>query len=394
MHHINLEKTIYILLLLICITAGWQSCTKSYSPRIVAGNLNYLVVEGFINTGIDSTIINLSRTVKVNTGIDTSEETGAILNVEGNDNSSYPIPELGKGKYAAASLSLDNSKKYRLRIKTTDGNSYLSDFTSAKPTPPIDSIGYTILSNGIQVYVNTHDPDNKTLYYRWAYNETWEFHAFYPSFYYSDGNAIQLRPPDLINFYCFTNKASTSITLGSSAKLKQDIIYRQPIIFIPASSEKIESRYSILLKQYAMTDDEFNYWQSLQKNTEKIGSIFDSQPSEIQGNIHCTSNPSVPVVGYIGTTNMQSKRVFIAKTDLPTKWVATYPYTCPLDSFFYCRPPYCINDVAAHLIPQPSEEVPTTAIFGSDGLPVGFLGSFNTCVDCTIRGTKQKPSFW
>ena len=389
-----MERTICIFFLLICLIAGWESCTKSYTPKIVAGNLNYLVVEGFINIGNDSTIFNLSRTVKVNAGVDTAVETGAILNIEGNDNKSYPVPELGKGKYGVAGLSLDNTKQYRLRIKTTDGNSYLSDFTKAKLTPPIDSVGYTQLSNGIQVYVNTHDPNNNTLYYRWAYNETWEFHAFYPSFYYSDGSAIQQRTPDRLNFYCFTNTASTSITLGSSAKLKQDVIYHLPIIFIPATSEKIESRYSILLKQYALTSDEFNYWQSLQKNTEKIGSIFDSQPSEIQGNIHCISNPSLPVVGYVGSTNMQSKRVFIAKTELPTKWIATYPYTCPLDSFFYCRPPYCINDVAAHLIPQPSEEVPTTAIFGSDGLPVGFLGSFNTCIDCTIRGTKQKPSFW
>ena len=46
---------------------------------------------------------------------------------------------------------------------------------------------------------------------------------------------------------------------------------------------------------YALTRDQFNYWANLKKTTEYLGTIFDAQPSQLNNNIHCLSNPSEPV---------------------------------------------------------------------------------------------------
>ena len=57
------EYRLYILVSAVsCILYG---CRKPYSPRTIAGNNNYLVVEGIITAGQDLTIIKLSRTVNV-----------------------------------------------------------------------------------------------------------------------------------------------------------------------------------------------------------------------------------------------------------------------------------------------------------------------------------------
>src|SRR5258708_1654300 len=258
-----------------------SACVKPYTPPTISSDKNYLVVEGVIDPGSDSTIIKLSRTGQLSEKVTVNPELGAVLTVESDQGVIYPLSEAANGMYLSSGLNLGVNRKYRLRIKTGDNQQYLSDFVPVKITPPIDSVGFNIAGNGstgIQIYANTHDANNSTRYYRWDYDETWQFHAKYISYYMSNGSSIVRRPFDKLIFYCFANDASSNIVLGSSAKLKQDVIYQSHIIFIPSTSEKIEMKYSILLREYALTSDAFVFWENLKKNTEQLGSIFDAQP--------------------------------------------------------------------------------------------------------------------
>jgi len=384
-----MNKVLYISTLLIAATG----CKQAYSPRPITTGGNYLVVEGIINTGQDSTIFTLSRAVNLSSKVNSIPEPGAQAVIEGADNSIYPLAEIGGGRYGAAALGLDSTKQYRIRIKTTNGKEYISDLVHAKPTPPIDSIGFNRSNNGIQVYVNTHDPKNNTWYYRWDYQETWQYHAyFYSTQIYDDTQGIRQRTPDENIYFCFGNHNSSSATVGSSAKLKQDVIYQQPVVFIESTSEKIETRYSILLRQFALTPDAYNYWQNLKKNTEQLGSIFDAQPSGISGNIHCSSDPSEPVIGYVSAGSVKQKRVYINDSQLPDSWVARYPYEgCHADSELYCAPPYCINNVVLYI--NSKQKIPVIPLF-QNGITIGYSASTTDCVDCTIRGTTKAPAFW
>src|ERR1700761_8117053 len=137
-----MKVTCYVICLIGLILAMMIGCKKPYSPKIVASNANYLVVEGVINSGQDSTIINLSRTINISDTLKANPELGAQVLVENDQNVTYSIPEIGKGKYASPALNLDNTHKYHLYIKTSDGKEYASDAEAVKPTPPIDSIGF------------------------------------------------------------------------------------------------------------------------------------------------------------------------------------------------------------------------------------------------------------
>jgi hypothetical protein len=72
------------------------SCTQSYSPPATRGGNNFLVVDGFINTGSDSTIFNLSNSVNLGNTTAPVPETGAQIIVEGSGGFSSPLVELGK----------------------------------------------------------------------------------------------------------------------------------------------------------------------------------------------------------------------------------------------------------------------------------------------------------
>jgi hypothetical protein len=366
------------------------SCKKPYNPQVISSPNSYLVVEGVINTN-DVTNIRLSKTVNISTAVTSNPVEGAQLSVESDNGSIYDLSSIGNGVYQLTGATLDNTLKFRLNI-TTDGKKYQSDFEQAKVTPPIDSVGFIAEGNELRLYANTHDPNNNTHYYRFDYTETWKFHAKFNSSYVSNGQDIVPRSADQYIYYCFANSQSSNIILGSTAKLKQDVIYQSPITAIASTSEKIETKYSILVHQYALTEQGYKFWESLRKNTEQLGSIFDAEPSQLSGNIHNLADPAEPVIGYISAGTVSSKRIFITSEELPQTWSTNYPYECVTDSLLYMDK-NGFNQVRQVLVP--GAEIPVSAIYNkSSRLPVGYVGAEPYCVDCTLRGTKQQPDFW
>ena len=380
----------YLLLFLFLTTLG---CRKPYDPPVVANPPSYLVVEGTIVSGPDSTIIKLTHTVSLSNGHAPTPVANAAVTVESDANVVYPLTEIRTGYYIAPGLNLDNTAKYRLRIKTPDNQQYLSDFVPVNITPPIDSIGFTTSNAGLNIYANTHDPQNNTHYYRWEYTETWQFHAMYSADLITDGTKLINRTPSQQIYYCFANDVSSTILLWSSAKLAQDVIYQSPIAFVPSTSEKVELKYSILVRQYGLTSDAFKFWTNLKKNTEQLGSIFDAEPSQINGNIHNIANQGVPAIGYISACAVQTKRIFISNTQLPAAWRTTYPFECPVDSLLYSDPITKTNQVQEFLIPLGTSELSFGPIYKQNVI-IGYLGTDLECADCTIRGVTQAPGFW
>ncbi|MDB4920334.1 MAG: hypothetical protein JWQ54_2317 [Mucilaginibacter sp.] len=378
-----------ILIISIILSVG---CKKPYNPQVISSPNSYLVVEGTINTN-DITTIKLSKTVNLTSTV-TTKPVQASLVIECDNGNIYGLYETADGVYQLSGVILDNTRKFRLRITIFDDHKeYLSDYEQAKVTPIIDSVGFIAGNNKLQLYANTHDVNNNTRYYRFDYVETWRFHSKYNSEYVSDGTNIVSRHADQQIYYCFANHASSSIVLGSSAKLKQDILFQAPLTAIESTSEKIETKYSILVHEYALTEKAYKFWESLKKNTEQLGSIFDAEPTQLIGNIHNTADPKEPVIGYICAGTVSSKRVFITSEQLPDTWRPSYPYDCQLDSLWYNNPKTKLNQVQTFLVP--GVEIPVSPFFTKGSAsPVGFVSSSVECVDCTIRGTRQQPDFW
>jgi hypothetical protein len=70
------------------------SCRKPYNPPATTTSNSYLVVEGVINSGTDSTIIKLSQTVNLSSKVSLNPLTRAVLTVENDQNGSYPLTEI------------------------------------------------------------------------------------------------------------------------------------------------------------------------------------------------------------------------------------------------------------------------------------------------------------
>jgi hypothetical protein len=378
-------KTIHWLLLLLVLTGG---CTQKFISPYHFPSVGYLVVEGYINADTFPTNFILSRVTSLDSQYYVGEP-GAVVNVESQNGAIFPIPDVGNGAYSGAPLPLDVNQQYRVRITTSDGQQFLSDFTPVNITPPIDSVSWKTTAAGVNIYVSTHDPLNKIQYYQWKYDETWEYNSAYESGYEYLGGMIVSRPPSDLIYTCWQTNSSTDIIIGNSAKLKSNIIYEEPVTSVPyANSNKLTVEYSILVRQYALTEDWYNFNQKIQKNTENLGSIFDAQPSELVGNIHCLTNPSEPVVGFIGCTNETDARIFIDRGQLPGSQVIFTGYEdCTEDTI-------ANTPVALSMAYGTGQLIPVSLYYVGPSL-AGIVGGPPFCVDCRLNGGfTQKPAYW
>jgi len=375
---------------IILLLLGVYACKERFNPPEADTNLNYLTVEGLINTsGVDSTIIGVSRTVKLTTKLARQPELKAILTIESNDNTvKRNLAERGNGVYFSLPYAFDPAKQYRLRIKTATGKEYLSDFTEVKASPPIDEVGFdaqTTGEPGIQIYANTRDVTNKSKYYKWDFVETYEFDSRVFAGYIADNGNIRPRLPSEDIFTCWRTVKSNTIVLASTAKLTNDVLNKTPIERIPPNNERLSKKYSIMVNQQVLTKEAFGFWEIMRKNTEQVGSIFDAQPSQLQGNIHSVSNPEEIVIGYISAGTVQHKRFFIDPATIPRQFWYIRRETCPYDTIK-------VQDYSTAF--YIGFQIPALPVYKGNGPPIGYLTASTDCVDCTLRGTNIRPAFW
>lgn len=369
---------------LLFFIIGLTSCREQYDPRIDSLEKSFLVVEGNLDPGADSTIIRLTRTYPLADTANVKMENSALVSVEGEDNTTRFLSNTGSGYYGTAGMNLTIGTQYRLRIKTIDGKEYLSGFVKARKTPLIDSISWERDPEGMWVYANTKDPSDATRYYRWDFDETWEIRSFYYSLYIYQRavNSVRLRvlPAEDVSV-CWKYDRSNSIILANSTRLQKDVIHKAPLTLLPAGSEKLSVRYSMFARQYALDKEAYNFFELMKKNTEEIGSIFTPQPSELKGNIECISDPADYVLGYVTISTVEKQRIFITS---PPQW--GFSVSCQnieiLDNPDSLRYYFGGNYYSPHS-------------FRESPPPRVYFSAYPECVDCTTRGgSTVKPSYW
>lgn len=378
-------KRNYITTVILSILFFSLACKKPFIHDGITESPSLLVVEGVINTAGQTTIY-LSRTLKLADKLKASSEIKAKVQVEGQNNTVFPLTETAAGTYSAPQMNLNPNQQYRLRIKTTSGKEYLSDLMTVRTTPAIDSVNWEKTTEGVKIYVNAHDSQNNTKYYQWDYQETWEIRSSaYSENIYKNGVMVARDQNEMLAlFTCYVTEKSTGLLIASTAKLSSDVVHRFPLVTIQNRAEKLDVRYSILTKQYAIGQEAFEYLSIMKRNSEQQGSIFDIQPSEINGNIKCISNPNEMVIGFMTISGIMEKRIFINYTQVPG-WnfnMNCGTLTVPnrkdsLDAYF-----------------KDGKNLVTISNLGASGKIETYNGSTANCLDCRLKGSSIKPAFW
>ena len=359
-----------------------NACVEAYDPPLDETDLNHLVVNGFLNASEGTATVALTRTQPVKSTEKGPAVTGALVYIENDMGTTYHLTEEMPGQYSGPVSTGDMDTQYRLVIKTSNAREYVSDYVVIVETPAIDSISYSITSNGVEFEANTHDPTNRSRHYRWKYVETYEYHSPFASNHMFTATEIVERPPDLAIDICWKTNASTGIMVGSNQHLKESITSRATVAFVPKGSIKLTVKYSLLVQQQALTTDEYNYWLNLARSTEQLGGLFDPLPSEVTGNIRSTTHPDEKVLGYFGGGTIRELRRTVRREQLPNHVVRYTGNSCIMDT------------ILLEELPGVSRATLLIDEILDPGL-IGYTSSVGSCIDCRmLGGTTKMPAFW
>jgi len=280
-----------------------------------------LVVDGVITDANEPYTIKLSYTSPSLQTYEGKALSGAQVYITDDEGNRADLIEVDEGEYETLPEQFrgEAGKTYRLHILTHEGREYASLTETMPLASPIDSVYFeldsrpyetsigTILDEwGLQYYLDTGSGMAKSAYYRWSWQETYEF------------TAPLTRPMQLNVPVCYQNGyAIRYLNIASTRELSKDQIRRRKINFVEINGRKLQRRYSLLVKQYALSERAYNFWENVQEQQENAGSVFAPPPSPIPGNIYNINDDRELVLGFFQASSLTEKRVFIRRSEVP-----------------------------------------------------------------------------
>jgi hypothetical protein len=385
-------KHISNLFRIIAISYLLTTCVDRFN--LPEGNYtDLLVVEGFV-TNQGGSYVKLSRTIPLQSSIPNpeshatvviSDEIGAQLVFQEKED------EPGLYTYPGNDFDPVGGSIYQLDVSTTRNELIRSSPVVMRETPDMDSVHWEEVEKaiidgteyGVDILVTTHDPANSTWYYKWTWSETWHFTSAYYSQYVYDNGAYNFRMEDIYN--CWRTEQSTNVIIGTSTHLTEDRVSAFPVHYVSGrETNRLRIKYSILVSQASLSEDAYQYWETMKKVNENVGTLFDPQPAQVYGNLINVNDPDKPVLGYFDCATTKQQRIFISRGQLENARPPSDYEHCRKDTVLFADIPDW--DSVGHLL--------IDEVADADGNQIGYFMSSEGCVDCRVVGTTEKPDFW
>lgn len=375
------------LILSISIFLLTGSCITQFYPDIT-GQEAFLVIEGMVSDDpAVGTVVKLSWSMPV-TGAKPQIEaaTGFTGYIMDDLDGYYSLYQAEPGIYRTALIGTVG-RKYKLHLNSSASgglyqpynHSFESYPVEMKPVPEIDSVYYEKVwidntgvydksYEGCQIYVSTSDEENNCRFFRWDYDETW---------------MIRLPFSLAINPVCYVSAKSEDVNVKSTAGLSQSVVSRYPLTFISNATDRLKEKYSINVKQYSMSEEEFIYWEKIKAVSKDVGGLYDVTPASIPNNIMCIDDPAIQTLGYFSVSSVKTKRIYIQEF---FRGQLNRYLDCVHDTLKSCKPAIPNLNISVWELdrdPMCPNMGTWTTITYSKG-----------CADCTTRGTTIRPSFW
>lgn len=375
----RVNKKKFAVTLIIPLMMG---CIESYYPKIDDAR-HSIVIDGTLTDKEGYHYIYVSRSVPLN-----SDENIPVQNciVEITDNSGNTIQfyesEPGLYEQWIDQEFLETGRKYKLRV-TAGGSVYESRYETMLPCPPVDNVYYKIEKKettdpenplyGIQFYADLITQNGDAKNYRWELEETWEYHSEYPIKDYWNGKEfINLPSENYSLFFCWGSGSIHEIYTGTIKNITATALSGIPLNWVSNETSRLKIKYSLLVKQYSLSDTAYDYWNQLKKFSQETGGLYETNPPQIRGNIfNIINNDYEIVLGNFNVSGMSEKRIFVSEkfNFFPISYDCN-PYTPTFGPFFGSLPVYFVS--------------------GGGGAIAN-----RECFDCTLLGgTTKKPDFW
>ena len=389
----------YILVLAFAVSLC-NSCTEPFASELLPEAESILVVDATLTNELKNHEVFLSRS-SLERG-DLQIEQNATIQILVNNQLMFTFTETVPGTYISDQIfQAVAGTEYQLQIVTSDKKTYSSKSVTLSQTSQIANVmaqkTLTDTGNeGILITVDSFDPTGNSTYYKYEYEETYKIIApnwvplqlvAGPEEFQSVG--IVNRDPDKEEKTCYSTDKSNSIILTKTFGAGEDRVSDFQVRFLNRNNYIISHRYSILVKQFVLSQQAYTFYEKLQDFSGSESLFSQSQPGFINGNIFSDDTSNERVVGIFEVSSVSEKRAFFNYVDFfPNEDLPPYIDECKRTTIANGDPsiyePVRSNQVSF------VGEITNQATGGVEA----YIIVPRVCGDCNVLGSNVAPDFW
>ena len=382
-------KSFYILTLAIAMLL--VSCEEEYWPELDGNYQNVVIVDGMITNGQPPYTVKLS----LSSNVDAPEYivlSGYEVKIADDLGNIEILSELEAGIYVTSPVGMQGviGRGYKISLKSPEGKVYESGFEEIKVPVGIQSV-YTELEYetsetfpyevpGHQFYIDTYAAENDLAYLLWSLDETYKYESDYLIDFYYDGNLHIFPNSDSLKTCWYSGKVYPFF-VESTGGLSEPRFTNYPLHFVDTKTRKLSVRYSLLVNQYTINEEAFEFWNGIKEQNAGSGELYYSQPYQLRGNVFNTNDHDELVLGFFMVAGVSQKRIYINR---PPPTINMYYPVCQLSPNDY-------EDYGWMFVGGSPADWPLYITEGPGGNALPNQG----CIDCTKKGgTLEKPYWW
>ncbi|MEZ4901354.1 MAG: DUF4249 domain-containing protein [Spirosomataceae bacterium] len=322
-------------------------CVDLYKVEIKTPK-SYLIVEGTITNLPERQFVSLFRT-QSNAIFKSSEFTstivaqrgsyeavkGANVKVVEDGRTTYNLTEETPGVYVMPSLFLGKvGSVYQLFIETKEGQQYVSSLETMNKVTPIERIYEKFNPKGVldrstsigqiatnDFYVDFTDPVNERNFYRWS-SVTYEIQNICTTcrggLYYKQATSGACREEKLLSvnnlFDYECESLCWDIFYGNSLNIFSDVYTNGK-----TQKDKLVAQIPlyqsnpclVVIRQESLSANAYRYLKLVQDQSLNTGTLADTPPAPIRGNLDNTADKSELVLGYFMANMVEENRYWL-----------------------------------------------------------------------------------
>lgn len=402
------EWRIRVVLIVVIILA--TSCIYKFTPDLDGFNPSQLiVVEGQITDKVGPFRVKITTTYEINNLQRYAPPMyGAEVIIFDDQGNQFQLFHTLDGWYETEDKQLKGvvGNTYTLSITTENGVQYESSPVVMPDIPEISNLYWEVeeylsfegesptMEKRLDIFVDAKDVDGGTEYWKWDFEETWDVRTpkdsvpiknIYGEFlFFADVEFVwgnQHKGWDNNKERCWVEIPSREILIQSTNENHNNEIIKFSVKSIAENEDRLHIRYSILVRQTALSKKMYRFWERLKEVNEESGNMYDKVPSQVFGNIHCCDGDQ-EALGYFTASAEKTKRIYIDDL-IPSVFKTKDAY----DRCGFTLPTRGTNIYLGHIV-----SVSDTNYTSNIGIRA--VSQEPWCPDCRMYGWNEMPDFW
>ncbi|WP_337044452.1 DUF4249 domain-containing protein [Emticicia sp. 17c] len=319
------------LFILLSIGLFFYSCVEPYDLGQRLGN-KILTVESTITDLAGEQSVKLTESISTEDLVYSLPITKAKVEIVVNGTERVTLTEKTAGVYILPiSFHAQVGNTYQLVFQKSDGKQYQSNIERLVRIPAIKKLYDEFKTDGIStingnypgnyIYLDTDDPANEQNFYMWSW-KLWERQAICATCtggrYFTTptpGCRSEVNYSEVIYDYACKG-ACWDIFYNPDLNVFSDIFTNgKPLIGRLVAKIPYYSANGALveIKQQSISSDAYKYLKLLAEQVQSNGSLVDTPPAAIVGNVKNMNDSDEPVAGFFMVTSVVTQRYWLGR---------------------------------------------------------------------------------